>query len=82
MYVPHNGYWRRNVDYIAFLHKKFLCLCTYCLDHGVGEALLLIQTLYTFVQIDAGCIPESVSLRHAIPEQKESRDTYMEGQAS
>lgn len=59
MYVSYNGNRSRNMYHIALLHKEFLRLCTYCLDNGVREKLFLIQALYTFVQVDAGCAVES-----------------------
>lgn len=44
--------------HIALLHQELLRLCTYCLDNGVREKLFLIQALYTFIQVDAGCAVE------------------------
>lgn len=53
--VADNRHGRSDVHHIALLHEQLLGLCTYCLDDGLGEQLLLGQAGYAFIQVHAGC---------------------------
>ena len=54
MYISNDCDRSCDVDDIAFLHQQFLCLGANCLDDGVRQQFLPVESLDTFVQIDTG----------------------------
>lgn len=52
MYISY--YCNRCLDmyYITLLHQQLFGLRTYCFDDGLGEEVFLVETFYTFVEID------------------------------
>ena len=55
MYVAHDSDGRANVHHIALLHKQLFGLGAYCLDHRLGQQLLLGEARYTLIEVYGGC---------------------------
>lgn len=55
-----------DVDNIALLHEHLFCLCAYGLYDRLGEQLLVVQPLDTFVKIDAGLQRLALATRHVL----------------
>jgi hypothetical protein len=52
--VTHDGDGRPDVHHVALLHEQLLGLCAYCLDHRLGQQLLLGEALYALVDVYSG----------------------------
>ena len=52
MNIPHYRDWRLHMHHITLLHQKLLRLRAYCFDDGLGEEVLLVEALYTLVEVD------------------------------
>lgn len=47
---------RSNVHNIALLHEELFRLCAYCLDHRLGQQLLLGESRYALIEIYGSCV--------------------------
>lgn len=65
MDIANDGDGRLYVYDIALLHEQFLRLSAHRLDDRVGQQLLAVQSLDTFVQVYAGC--EEVLAKAHVP---------------
>lgn len=59
MDVPNYCYRRCYMYDIAFFHQELFGFGAYCFYDGIGEQLLLVESCYALVQIDARCSEKS-----------------------
>jgi hypothetical protein len=55
VYVPDDRHRRPDMHHIALLHEQLLRFRAYCLDHRLGEELLLRQARYALVEVYGSC---------------------------
>jgi len=76
--VTHDSNGRSDVHHIALFHEQLLGFGAYCLDHRLGEQLLLRQARYAFIEVYGSCHNVSTATQGM---RRRRRLTYTVGRA-